>query len=233
MEVPRLLVDAGLVAFSTAAIFVLRKIYYTCTELQTNTKRLNKTVTDSYSDEKENSPTYQVISDKLERIADTVIDQHELQLEEKDQQEDIQKAIYALTNKIKEGQQDTSEALQKTQKNQEELNDYFLVLDNHLISQVGQIDETLTKIFTRWEHQLEPFMSTSDKAHHNHQEDFVKIKESFQELADNVCCELSLCNQRLASMSEALAEHRDHYARDRRQFIPNHHRPYGRNTRSQ
>ena len=233
MEVPRLLVDAGLVAFSTAAIFVLRKIYHKCTELQTNIERLNETVKDSYSDEKENSLTYPVLSERLERIADTVIDQHELQLEEKDRQEDIQRAICALTNKVKENQQDINEALQKTQKNQEDLNNYFLILDNELTSKIEQIDDTLTKIFTRWEHQLEPFMGTSDKDHHNLQEDFVKIKESFQELADNVCRELSQCNQRLASMSEAIAEHRDHYARDRRQFIPNQHRPYGRDTRSQ
>ena len=172
-------------------------------------------------------------SEKLEQINETLTTQHELQLEQGDRQEDLQKAVYALTNKVKEEQQHVTDAIQKTLKAQEHLNDYFMLLENDLSTKVDQIDSTLKTLFARWEHQLEPHVSRSEKAHLRHQENFVQVKESFQELADNICHELSLCNQRLASTAEAIAEHRDHYARDRRQFPPNQHRPYGRDTRSQ
>ena len=184
MEVPRLLVDVGLMAFSTAAIFLLRKFFRKCGELETNINKLNKTVATSHSDEKEYGVNHQAINNKLEQITDILTDQHELLIEQKDSEEETQKAIYALTNKVKEGQQDIKTVLQKTQ---EEINDFFLILDNHVITRIDQIDTTLTAVFTRWEHQLEPFMNTSDKAHQHHQENFEKVKESFQELADNVC----------------------------------------------
>ena len=201
-----------------------------CEELETNINKLSKTVAVSHSNEKEYSETHQEeINDKFGQVIDLLADQHDLLIEQRDREKEIQQAIHALTNKVTESQQDIHTSLRKTQ---EEINDYFLILDNHTITKINQIDNTLTAIFTRWEHQLEPFMNTSDKAHQHHQENFVKVKESFQELADNACKELSLCNQRLASMSEALAEHRDHYARDRRNFHPNHHRPYGCDTRS-
>ena len=233
MEVPRLLVDAGLVALSTVAIFVIRKLFHKCQRLETNIEVLNKTLNTAHTDEEERSLTLTATSEKLEQINDTLTAQHELQLEQGDRQEDLQKALFDLTNKVKEGQQDVAEAIQKTLKAQEHLNDYFMVLDNDLATKVDQINNTLKTLFARWEHQLEPHMNISDKAHQRHQESFVQVKESFQELADNVCRELSLCNQRLASTAEAIAKHRDHYARDRRQFVPNQHRPYGRDTHSQ
>ena len=233
MEVPRLLVDAGLVAFSTAAIFIIRRLFHQCRRLENNIDSLNKTLNTTHTDEEKRGSTLAVISEKLEQITDTLTAQHDLQLEQGDRQEDLQKSVYALTNKVKEEEHYVAEAIQKTLKVQEHLNDYFMVLDNDLSTKVGQIDNTLKTLFARWEHQLEPHMNASDKAHQRHQENFTKVKESFQELADNVCRELSLCNQRLASTAEAIAEHRDHYAHDRRQFIPNQHRPYGRDTRSQ
>ena len=183
MEVPRLLVDAGLVALSTAAIFVFRKFFRKCRELEVHIGELNKTVKTLHSDEKEQNSIHQVNSTTLEQTQDILTDQHELQIELGDRQEEIQKAIYALTNKVKESQQDTNDAVQKIRKAQEELNDYFLVLDNHLVTKAEQTDTTVMTIFTRWEHQLEPHMNTSDKAHQHHQESFKQVKESFQELA--------------------------------------------------
>ena len=233
MEVPRLLVDAGLVAFSTVAIFVIRKFFQKCKRLENNIGTLNATLDTVHADEKERLSTLAAINEKFDQINDTLTTQHELQVEQGERQEDLQKSIYALTNRIKEQHEFTTEGIQKILKAQEHLNDYFLVLDNDVSTKVDKIDNTLRTLFARWEHQLEPHIKTADKAHRNHQEGFVEVKESFQELADNVCRELSVCNQRLASTAEAIAEHRDHYARDRRQFAPNYHRPYGRDTRSQ
>ena len=233
MEVPRLLVDAGLVAFSTAAIFVIRKLFQKCRKLENNIETLNTTLNNVHADEKERSSTLAAINEKFDQINDTLTAQHDLQLDQGERQEDLQKSLYALTNKVNEQHDFTTEGIQKTLKAQEHLNDYFLVLDNDLAVKVEKIDNTLRTLFARWEHQLEPHIKTTDKAHWDNQERFVKVKESFQELADDVCRELSVSNQRLASTAEAIAEHRDHYARDRRHFSPNQHRPYGRDTRSQ
>ena len=51
MEVPRLLVDTGLVVISTAAIFVIRKFFLKTRELETSIKQLNETVNKLRSDE--------------------------------------------------------------------------------------------------------------------------------------------------------------------------------------
>ena len=232
MEVPRLLVDAGLVAFSTAAIFFLRKFFTKSRELEANIKELNETVKTLRSDEESHSTERKALDTRFENATGYLETQRELLIEIRKSQADSEDALKALIDRNAESQQGIHEVLQKVQKNQEELNNYFIVLDNELTLKVSQIDTTLTNIFTRWEHQLEPFITTSDKDHHNLQEDFDTIKHSFQELADNVCHELSQCNQRIASTSESIAEHRDQYARDRRLFAPNHHRPYGRDTRS-
>ena len=232
MEVPRLLVDAGLMAFSTAAIFFLRKFFTKSRELEANIKELNDTVKTLRSDEESHSTERKALDTRFENATGYLETQRELLIEIGKSQADSEDALKTLIDRNAESQQDIHEVLQKVQKDQEELNNYFIVLDNELTLKVSQIDTTLTNIFTRWEHQLEPFITTSDKDHHNLQEDFDTIKHSFQELADNVCRELSQCNQRIASASESIAEHRDQYARDRRLFAPNHHRPYGRDTRS-
>ena len=186
-----------------------------------------------HADEKERFSTLAVINEKFDQINDTLTTQHDLQLDQGERQEDLQKSLYALTNKVNEQHDFTTEGIQKTLKAQEHLNDYFLVLDNDIGTKIDKIDNTLRTLFARWEHQLEPHIKTTDKAHRDNQECFVEVKESFQELADNICRELAVSNQRLASTAKAIAEHRDHYARDRRHFAPNHQRPYGRDTRSQ
>ena len=223
MEVPRLLVDAGLVAFSTAAIFFLRKFFIKSQELEANIKELNETVKTLRSDEESYSTERKALDTRLENATGYLEIQRELLIEIGKSQADYEDALQTLTDRNARTQQDTNEVLQKIQKNQEELNNYFIVLDNELCLKVGQVDTTLTNIFTRWEHQLEQFITTSDKDHHNLQENFDRIKQSFQELADNVCRELSQCNQQIASASESIAKHRDQYARDRRLFAPNHH----------
>ena len=232
MEVPRLLVDAGLVAFSTAAIFFIRKFFTKSCELEANIKELNETVKTLRSDKESHSTERKLLDTRFENATGYLETQRELLIEIGKSQTDSEDALKSLIARNTEFRQDTHEVFEKIQKDQEELNNYFIVLDNELTLKVSQIDTTLTNIFTRWEHQLEPFITTSDKDHHNLQEDFDTLKHSFQELADNVCRELSQCNQRIASASESIAEHRDQYARDRRLFAPNHHRPYGRDTRS-
>ena len=195
MEVPRLLVDADLMVFSTAAIFVIRKFFHKCKRLENNIETLNTTLKTVHTDEKEGLSMLAVINEKFEQINDTLTAQQELQLEQGERQEDLQKSIYALIKRVKEQDEFTTEGIQKTLKAQEHLNDYFLVLDNDLSTKIDKIDNTLKTLFARWKHQLEPHIKTSDKAHRNHQEGFVEVKESFQELADNVCHELSVCNQ--------------------------------------
>ena len=233
MEVPRLLVDAGLVAILTAAIFIIRKLFQKCKSLEKNIEKLNTTLNNTRADEKERISTFVTINEKLDQLTDTLTAQNDLQLDQGERQEDLQKSLYALTNKVNEQHDFTTEGIQKTLKAQEHLSDYFLVLDNDIAAKIDKIDNTLRTLFARWERQLEPHIKITDKAHRDNQERFVEVKESFQELADNVCRELTVINQRQAAAAEAIAEHRDHYARDRRHFSPNQHRPYGRDTRSQ
>ena len=181
MEVPRLLVDAGLVAFSTAAIFFLRKFFIKSRELKANIKELNETVKTLRSDEESHSSERKELDTRFEHATGYLEIQRDLLIEIGKSQADSEDALKTLINKNAESQQDINEVFQKIQKDQEELNNYFIVLDNELTLKVGQVDTTLTNIFTRWEHQLEPFITTSDRDNHNLQEDFVKIKQSFQE----------------------------------------------------
>ena len=232
MEVPRLLVDAGLVAFSTAAIFFIRKFFTKSRELEISIKELNDTVKTLRQDEESHSKERKVLDTRFEQATGYLEIQRELLIEIGQSLTNCEDALQTCINRSKETQQDVQEAFEKIQKDQEDLNSYFTNLDDELILKVGQVDTTLSDIFQRWEHQLEPFITASDADHNNLQQDFDRIKQSFQELADNVCRELSQCNQRIASASEAIAEHHDQYARDRRLFAPNHHRPFGRDTRS-
>ena len=232
MEVPRLLVDAGLVAFSTAAIFFIQKFFTKSRELERNITELKDTIKTFCADEKLHSDERKAIDVRLENAAGYLENQRELLIEVGKSQADSEDVLKTLIDKNTEYQRNTFELLEKVQKDQEELHNYFAVLDNELILKVSQIDTSITTIFQRWEQQLEPFITTSEKEHHVLEDDFETLKHSFQELADNICRELSQCNGRLATASESIAEHRDQYARDRRLFTPNHHRPYGRDTRS-
>ena len=230
MEVPRLLVDAGLVALLTVVIFLFRKFFDKCREFKTNIRELNETVRTLHSDEKNHSEARKTLESKLERVTEQLENQRELLIEVGNSEETTVNVLRALKSNNVEGHQDIEASLKR---NEQEIKDLYTILDNEIITKVDNIADIVSTLKTRWEIQLHPYMTISDKAHKHHNDNFIAVKESFQELADNVCRELSQCNQRLASMSEALAEHRDHYARDRRQFRPNHHRPYGRDTRSQ
>ena len=235
MEVPRLLVDAGLVAISTAAvffIFFIRRLFTKSCKLETGIKQLNETVNKLRSDGEVHSNERKALDTRFEQVTGYLEIQRELIIEVGKSITDTEESLKTLVTSNEESQHDTSDKYRKILKCHEQLNDYFSNLDEDLILKIGQVDTTLTNIFTKWECQLEPFITTSDTDHHNLWEDFVKLKQSFQELAENVCSELSKCNQRIASASESIAEHRDHYARDRRLFTLNHRRPYGRDTRS-
>ena len=232
MEVPRLLVDAGLVAISTAAIFLIRRFFTKSRELETSIKQLNDTVNKLRLDEEAQSNERKTLDTRFEQTVGHLETQRELIIEVGKSITDSEETLKTLVASNEEFQHDTSDKYRKILKCHEQLNDYFSNLDDDITPKIGQIDTTLTNIYQRWEHQLEPFITTSDADHNNLQQDFDRIKQSFQELADNVCRELSQCNQRIASASEAIAEHHDQYARDRRLFTPNHHRPFGRDTRS-
>ena len=134
---------------------MIRKFFQKCKRLENNIETLNATLDTVHADEKERFSTLAAINEKLEQINDTLTAQHELQLEQGERQEDLQKSIYALTNRIKEQHESTTEGIQKTLKAQEHLNDYFLVLDNDVSTKVDKIDNTLGTLFARWEHQLE------------------------------------------------------------------------------
>ena len=236
MEVPQLLADAGLVAISTAAvffIFFIRRFFIKSCKLETSIKQLDETVNKLRSDEEAHNNEHKALDTRFKQVTGHLETQHELIIEVGKSITDTEETLKTLVTNNEESQYDTSDKFRKILRCHEQLNEYFSNLDEDIITKIGQVDTTLTNIFTKWECQLEPFITTSNTDHHNLREDFVKLKLSFQELADNVCRELSECNQRIASASESIAEHRDQYARDRRLFTPNHHRPYGRDTRSQ
>ena len=232
MEVPRLLVDAGLVAISTAAIFVLRRFFTKTRELETSIKQLNETVNKLRSEEEIHNNERKVLEDRYEYVTGHLETQRELLIEVGHSLTNTEETLKTLVTSNEDSQEDTKDKYQKILKCHEQLNFYFSNVDEELTLKVSQVDTTLTNIFTKWELQLEPFISTSYTDHDSLREDFVKLKQSFQELADNVCLELSQSNQKLAAASESIAEHRDQYARDRRSFPPNNRRPYGRDTRS-
>ena len=81
MEVPRLLVDAGLVAFSTAAIFFLRKFFIKSRELEANIKELNETVKTLRSDEESYSTERKALDTRLENATGYLEIQRELLIE--------------------------------------------------------------------------------------------------------------------------------------------------------
>ena len=233
MEVPRLLVDAGLVVISTAAIFVIRKFFLKIRELETSIKQLNETVNKLRSDEEIHSNERKVLDDRYEQVTGHLETQRELLIEVGHSLTNTEETLQTLVSSNEDSREDTCDKYQKILRCHEQLNCYFSNVDEDLTLKVNQVDTTLGNIIARWDQQLEPHIKTTDKAHRHNQECFVEVKESFQELADNICRELTVSNQRLAATAEAIAEHRDHYARDRRYLGPNYQRPYGRDTRSQ
>ena len=185
------------------------------------------------SDEEVHSNERKALDTRFEQVTGHLETQRELIIEVGNSITNTEETLKTLVTSNEDSQYDTSDKYGKILRCHEQLNEYFSTLDDDLILKIGQLDTTVSNLLTKWEIQLEPFITTSDTDHHNLHEDFLKLKLSFQELADNVCRELSQCNQHIASASESIAEHRDQYARDRRLFTPNHHRPYGRDTRSQ
>ena len=81
MEVPRLLVDTGLVVISTAAIFVIRKFFLKTRELETSIKQLNETVNKLRSDEETHSNERKVLNDRYEQVTGHLETQRELLIE--------------------------------------------------------------------------------------------------------------------------------------------------------
>ena len=233
MEVPRLLVDAGLVAISTAAVFFFRRFFIKSCKLETSIEQLTETVNKLRSEKEVHDNERKALDTRFEQATGHLEIQRELIIEVGKSIASTEDTLKTLVTSNEDSQYDTSDKYGKILRCHEQLNDYFSNLDDDLILKIGQLETTVSNLLTKWEIQLEPFITATDTDHHNLQEDFVKLKLSFQELADNVCRELSQCNQRIASTSESIAEHRDQYARDRRLFTPNQHRPYGRDTRSQ
>ena len=233
MEVPQLLVNAGLVAISTAAVFIIRRFFIKSCKLETTVEQLTETVNKLRSEEEARSNERKALDTRFEQVIGYWEIQRELIIELGKSVANTKDTLKTLITSNEDSQYDTSDKYEKILKCHEQLNHYFSNLDEEHILKIGQLDTTISNLLTKWELLLEPFITNSDTDHHNLQEDFEKLKLSFQELADNVCRELSECNQRITSASESIAEHRDQYAKDRRLFTPNHHRPYGRDTRSQ
>ena len=65
-------------AFLTAAIFVIRKLFQKCKKLENNIETLNTTLNNVHADEKERFSTLAAINEKFDQINDTLIAQHDL-----------------------------------------------------------------------------------------------------------------------------------------------------------
>ena len=209
--------DTGLLALLAASIFVLRKFFHKCKCLEDNITSLQSVIRKTEDDVEEKRRASLELDRKLDETLDSLSEQN-------NKLEDIQGAIgnlYDLTNnchiKIKR-------AVEEIDTNLTNLAD---ILDKFSINKIGQIDIAIEDLRYHTKHELNPYMRKSDEVN-----TLQKTHENIQELADTISKEFTECHRKLAATSEALIEHRDQYARDRRHQFPNQHRPFGRDTRS-
>ena len=104
MEVPRLLVDAGLVAFSTAAIFFIQKFFTKSRELERNITELKDTIKTFCADKKLHSDERKAIDVRLENAAGYLENQQELLIEVGKIQADSEDVLKTLIDKNTEYQ---------------------------------------------------------------------------------------------------------------------------------
>ena len=127
MEVPRLLADAGLVAISTAAVFIIffiRKLFIQNSQLETSVKQLNESVNKLRSDEEAHSKERKVLDTRLEQTIEHLDIQRELTIEVGKSITATEETLQTFVTSNEELQHDVSEKYRQILKCHEQLN-YF------------------------------------------------------------------------------------------------------------
>ena len=144
-----------------------------------------------------------MLEDRYEQVTGHLEIQRELLIEVGHSLTNTEETLKTLVSSNEDSREDTSDKYQKILRCHEQLNCYFSNVDEDLTLKVNQVDTTLGNIIAKWDQQLEPHIKTTDKAHRNNQECFAEVKESFQELADNICRELTVSKPKTSSNSRS------------------------------